>query len=69
MDFKVEASLGLELSIPPKKTLVKEATMKSKTNSNIVKNVRAGIVALLGYLAVDFSFERGAGLECIWYLT
>ena len=56
-------SLGIELTTAPLVTLVtEEAEMKRTSNSNIMKNVKGGIVALLGYLVGRFYFERGAGL-------
>lgn len=56
-------SLGIELTTAPLVTLVKEeAEMKRTSNSNIMKNVKGGIVALLGYLVGRFYFERDTGL-------
>lgn len=47
-------SLEIELSTAPLVTLAQEkADMKSTSNSNIMKNVKSGIVALLGCLVVD----------------
>lgn len=47
-------SLGIELSNAPLVTLEQESVkMKSNSNSNIMKYVKGGIVALLGYLVVD----------------
>jgi hypothetical protein len=57
-------SLGIELSTAPLVTLVQEeAEMKRNSNNNIMKNVKGGIVALLGYLVGRFYFERGTGLD------
>ena len=50
----MDASFGLELSNAPLVTLEQERkTMKSNINRNIMKNVKGGIVALLGCLVVD----------------
>lgn len=47
-------SLEIELSTAPLVTLEQEkADMKSNNNRNIMKNVKSGIVALLGCLVVD----------------
>lgn len=57
-------SLGIELSTTPLVTMEQEtADMKSNNNSNIMKNVKSGIVALLGYLDGRFYFERDTSLD------
>jgi hypothetical protein len=52
----VDASFELELSNAPLVTLVTEKkSMKNNNSSNIMKNVRSGIMAFLGCLVVDFN--------------
>lgn len=52
----VDASFELELSKTPLVTLVTEKeSMKNNNSSNIMKNVRSGIMAFLGCLVVDFN--------------
>jgi hypothetical protein len=54
VSIEADVSLGIELSNAPLVTLEQESVkMKSNSNSNIMKYVKGGIVALLGYLVVD----------------
>jgi hypothetical protein len=49
VSIEVDASLEIELSTAPLVTLEQEKVdMKSNSNSNIMKNVKSGIVAFLG---------------------
>ena len=52
-DAKVDVSLGIELSTAPLTVMVKKEANMKRTSNNIMKNVRCGIVALLGCLVVD----------------
>ena len=59
--IEVDASLEIELSNASLVTLEQEKNpIKSNSNSNIMKNVKGGIVALLGCLVGRFYFERVA---------
>ena len=61
VSIDVDVSLEIELLNAPLITLVQENDdMKSNCNSNIIKNVKSGIVALLGCLDGRFYFERVA---------
>ncbi|PXF29430.1 hypothetical protein WH50_20770 [Pokkaliibacter plantistimulans] len=67
---EVDVSLEIELSTAPLVTLEQEkAHMKSTSNSNIMKNVKSGIAALLGCLVVDsISSESQAKNATVVYL-
>lgn len=61
VSIDVDVTLEIELLNAPLATLAQEKDdMNSNSNSDIIKNVKSGIVALLGCLDGRFYFERVA---------